>query len=176
MKENNSYLKKVGGSKKDKEIEKYKRRVKVLIMISVILGVFLLVQISQNILKDIKKSSTMVITKSVVNTSLLNGSGWDGGGERCPEPPLTSSITKLITIFFNKIFESPGGFWVKFFIFLGIIYIVQVVFSLTFDVIELILLVFVTIKRLIMWIYYKITGKNKQDEQIKKILELRIKK
>jgi hypothetical protein len=81
-------------------------------------------------------------------------------------------ILKGITTFMNKLFEYPGGFWVKFFIFLGIIYLIQVIFSLVFDVIELVLLVFVAIKRLVVWIYRKITGKNKHEETEQKIAGL----
>lgn len=151
------YLKKNGGSKKDKEIKKYKRKVRGLIIILIILGVVLFVQIGQSILQNVGKSSE------------LNGTSTN---TVCEESTLTSGIIKSINAFMDKLFSYPGGFWTKFFIFLGIIYIIQVIFSLAFDVIELVLLVFVSIKRLVVWIYRKITGKSKQDEQLKKIAEM----
>jgi hypothetical protein len=115
------YLKKNGGSKKDKEIKKYKRKVRGLIIILIILGVVLFVQIGQSILQNVGKSSE------------LNGTSTN---TVCEESTLTSGIIKSINAFMDKLFSYPGGFWTKFFIFLGIIYIIQVIFSLAFDVIE----------------------------------------
>jgi len=168
----NSYLKSNGGSKKDKEIKKYKRRIKALIVILIIIGTVALIQIAQNMFSNTKNDATGKVFVSYLNESVLNNTNGTMARTVCPDPPLTSTIVRGITEFMNKIFEHPGGFWVKFFIFLGIIYLIQVCFSLVFDVIELILLVFVAIKRLIVWIYRKITGKDKNEEQLRKIAEL----
>jgi hypothetical protein len=123
-------------------------------------------------LQNVGKSSETIITKSFLNSTLLNGTKINETYV-CEEPTLTSGIIKVIGSFMDKLFSYPGGFWTKFFIFLGIIYIIQVIFSLAFDVIELVLLVFVAIKRLVVWIYRRITGRSKQDEQLKKIMELK---
>jgi hypothetical protein len=127
------YLKKNGGSKKDKEIKKYKRKVRGLIILLIILGVVLFVQIGQSILQNVGKSSELTITKGYLNVTLLNGTSTN---TVCEESTLTSGIIKSINAFMDKLFSYPGGFWTKFFIFLGIIYIIQVIFSLAFDVIE----------------------------------------
>jgi hypothetical protein len=166
-----SYLKSDGGSKKDKEIKKYKRKIKGLIILLIIVGIVALTQIVQNMFQSTGTSTNSVVIKSYINETILNNTNGATNNVVCQES-LTSVIIKGITTFMNKLFDSPGGFWVKFFIFLGIIYLIQVIFSLVFDVIELVLLVFVAIKRLLVWIYKKITGRSKENEQLKKIAEL----
>jgi hypothetical protein len=170
MVNNNLYLKK-RQTKKDLEIIKYRRKNKALIILLIIVGTVALIQITQNMFSSVKNDATGKIMVNYINESILNGTN-QSMSLSCPEPTMTASITKGITTFMNKLFDSRGGFWVKFFIFLGIVYLIQVIFSLAFDVIELILLIFVAIKRLIMWIYRKITGKSKNDEHLKKIAEL----
>ena len=76
----------------------------------------------------------------------------------------------------DRLFIYPSSLLTKFFIFLGIIYIIQIVFGLAFDVIEIILLMFVAIKRIIKWIYRKITGKDGRGKNLRKIEELYEKK
>lgn len=168
----NIYLKK-GQSKKDLEIKKYKRKSRALIVLLIIVGAIALIQITQNIFTGVKNDPAGKVVVNYLNESILNGTnGTTVTAVTCAEPSVTQNITKFVTTFMNKLFEPPGGFWVKFFIFLGIIYLIQVIFSLVFDVVELVLLVFVAIKRLIMWIYRKITGRDKNDERLKKIAEL----
>jgi len=166
----NIYLKREE-SKKDKEIKKYRRRSKNLLLIIIILGGVVITQMGQDIFQKWTEttSSNSVrnqinnIKINVTNKTIINQEGGDA----------SLSISKGIIFIMERIFTYPGGFWTKFFIFLGIIYLIQVMFSLIFDVIELILLVFVAVKRLIVWIYRKITGKDKRDKQLEKIMELK---
>jgi hypothetical protein len=164
------YLKK-GESKKDKEIKKYKRRARGLLILLIIVGFVALTQIIQNMFQSSNQSGAVVV--NYLNETILNNTNRTITSTAVCQESLTSTIIKGITTFMDKLFESPGGFWVKFFIFMGIIYLIQVVFSLVFDVIELVLLVFVAIKRLIVWIYRKITGRDKNEERLKQISELK---
>lgn len=164
---NNSYLKN-GGTKKDKEIKKYKRRSRALLTLLIIVFVVLIVQLAQNMFQSVKTDQTTSIVKNYLNQS----DNETISTANCPPTGIVFDIEKAIDTFMDKIFIYPGGFWLKFFIFLGIIYLIQVMFSLVFDVIELILLTFVAIKRLIVWIYRKLTGRGKYDKQLKKIAEL----
>lgn len=165
-----TYLKK-GQSKKDQEIKKYRRRSKGLIILLIIVGIIALSQIFQNMVSNVGTSPQSTIAKGYLNQT------YNGTNITAPPPQatsgLTSDIIKVIEKFMDKIFAYPGGFWVKFFIFLGIIYIIQIVFSLAFDVIELILLFFVAIRRSTVWLYRKITGrKNDIDKKIEEVAKL----
>jgi uncharacterized membrane protein len=167
----NSYLKS-NVSKKDKEIKKYRRRARGLLIMLIIVGAIAFIQIAQNMFQNTKSDTNGIIVTSYLNETILNNTNGTRIVSSCQEPTLTTTIVKGITTFMNKLFEYPDGFWIKFFIFLGIIYLIQVCFSLVFDVVELILLVFVAIKRLIVWIYRKITGRNKHEETEQKIAGL----
>lgn len=160
----NSYLK--NGSKKDKEIKKYKRSNRRLYILLGIVTIFALLQVGQNMFQEMNGDEDENVNY------IFNETNGNETIQICKEPTLINNIVKFTTSFMTNLFEYPGSFWTKFFIFLGIVYLIQVVFSLAFDVIELILLVFVVIKRLILWIYKKITGRDKRDEQLKKITEL----
>ena len=166
----NTYLKK-RESKKDKEIKKYKRRARALFIFLLIVGGVALVQIVQNMFQNVKSDPTGNLVVNYINESILNKTGTVTTVNQ--DDSLTHSISKGISTFMDKLFSYPGSFWTKLFIFLGIVYLIQVIFSLIFDVIELILLAFVAVKRLVVWIYKKITRKeSKRDEQIEKIAKL----
>lgn len=153
----NSYLKK-NESTKDKQIKKYKRRAKALLIVLIIVVAILAIQIIQDMFTSFQEA----IAKNYSNVSINETS------TTCENPTFVDNIIA----FMDRLFIYPVSFWTKFFIFLGIIYIIQIAFSLIFDVVELILLLFVAIKRLCVWIYRKITGKNERDEQLKKISEM----
>lgn len=138
----------------------------------IIVGIVAITQIITNITQNMGTSTQSVVVRGYINETILNNTNGTTSSAVCPEPGITSIILKTITSFMNRLFDSPGGFWAKFFIFLGIVYLIQVIFSLVFDVIELILLVFVAIKRLVVWIYRKITGRTEDEERLKKITEL----
>ena len=164
MKNNNLYLKK-GETKKDLEIKKYKRRAKAFLTLLIVIGAVLLIQIGQGFVQkllDVTKDDTVNVSEGSINSNQSNQT------QVCEVP----TWSKQIVSFMDRLFLYPGSFWTKFFIFLGIIYIIQIVFGLAFDVIELILLAFVAIKRFIKWIYRKITGKDSKGENFKKIEEL----
>ena len=167
----NTYLKN-GESEKDRQIKKYRRRSRALSILVVVLIIFALAQIIPSMFKNDERSA---IIKSYVNDT-FNGTGTNQTNQTntvCENPTLTSSIVKGFESFMDHLFSYPGGFWTKFFIFLGVIYIIQIILSLTFDVIELVLLVFVGAKRSIVWGYRKITGKKEaQDEKLKQVSEL----
>lgn len=155
------YLKKTE-SKKDLEIKKYRRRSKSLFLVVLILGAICLVMILQSAFTQTNGS---VIKQSTSYINKTNSSTGEIEVIKCENPSLVDNILS----FMDRLFSYPTSFWTKLFIFLGIVYVVQVAISLTFDVIELMLLVFVAIKRLLVWIYRKITGKDKKTEQLKKV-------
>jgi len=67
-----------------------------------------------------------------------------------------NTIVKSINKMLDKIFELPYGFWPKFLVFLGIIYLFNVCFSLMFDIVEVFLMIGVGIWRGLRWIYRRI--------------------
>jgi hypothetical protein len=69
---------------------------------------------------------------------------------------LPNTIVKSINKMLDKIFELPYGFWPKFLVFLGIIYLFNVCFSLMFDIAEVFLMIGIGIWRGLLWIYRKI--------------------
>lgn len=155
------YLKKTE-SKKDLEIKKYKRRSKSLFLVAVIVGAICLIMILQNAFTQINGS---VIKQSTSYINKTNSSTGEIETVKCENPSWVDNILSFI----DRLFSYPTSFWTKLFIFLGVIYVIQIAISLTFDVIELFLLVFVAIKRFVVWCYKKITGKDKKNEQLKKV-------
>jgi hypothetical protein len=61
----------------------------------------------------------------------------------------------LMEKFFTTIMNIDRPLYIKFLIFIGIIYLIQVVFMLAMDVIEVIILCFAIIKRIYVWIRSK---------------------
>ena len=169
MKQDNLYLKKTEG-KKDLEIKKYKRRAKAFLILLIIIGAALIIQIGGDIVEKFQEATIVDNVNNFYNETNINQTG--GNQTFCVEP----TLSKQIIFFMDKLFLYPSSFWTKFFIFLGIIYIIQIVFGLAFDVIEIILLMFVAIKRIIKWIYRKITGKDGRGQNLRKIEELYEKK
>jgi hypothetical protein len=158
---NQNYLNK-RTSKKDLKINKQKRTTRALVIIVIMLAVIVLYDVAQNGYKKIIAAKSNAEISNISNTNTT---------QQIPECENSTWGDNLVS-FMNRLFTYPGNFWTKLFIFLGIIYLIQVCVSLTFDVIELALLVFVIIKRMVVWIYKKIRGKNEREEQLKKILEL----
>ena len=155
------YLKKTE-SKKDLEIKKYKRRSKGIFILLLIVGAACLMMILQNTLTQTNSS---VIKQSTSYINKTNSSTGQIETVKCENPSWVDNILSFI----DRLFSYPTSFWTKLFIFLGVIYVIQIAISLTFDVVELILLVFVAIKRFVVWSYKKITGKDKKTEQLKKV-------
>jgi hypothetical protein len=168
----NNYLKK-NTSKKDEEIRKYKRRAKAFLILLIIIGAVLLIQFAQNFIQGLLDSKNSA-NYAIVNKSDLNATYWNVNSTNQTQTQVCEvpTLSKQIVSFMDRLFLYPSSFWTKFFIFLGIIYIIQIVFSLVFDIIELILLAFVAIKRFIKWIYRKITRKDSKGENFRKIEEL----
>lgn len=177
MKQDNLYLKKTEG-KKDLEIKKYKRRAKSFLVLLLIIGAVLIIQVGGDFVKKFQEVAVVDNNdNNCNNNNFYNQTGNQtknqiGNQTFCVEP----TFAKQIIFFMDKLFLYPSSFWTKFFIFLGIIYITQIVFGLAFDVIEIILLMFVAIKRIIKWIYRKITGKDGRGQNLRKIEELYEKK
>jgi hypothetical protein len=158
---NQNYLNK-RTSKKDLKINKQKRTIRALVIIVMMLAVIVLYDVAQNGYKKIVAATPNTKISNISNTNTT---------QEIPKCENSTWGDNLVS-FMNRLFTYPGNLWTKLFIFLGIIYLIQVCVSLTFDVIELALLVFVIIKRMVVWIYKKIRGKNEREEQLKKILEL----
>jgi len=65
---------------------------------------------------------------------------------------LTNNVLTVINSFFKNIFESPYGFWTNFFIFLGVVYVLQTAFGITHDIIRIVLIAFVGLIKLIKFL------------------------
>lgn len=68
--------------------------------------------------------------------------------ESCEE----SSFTQSINVFFDKFLRLDKPWIIKLFIFLGIVYLIQITFALVMDILEVLMLVFVIIKRIYKWV------------------------
>ena len=76
--------------------------------------------------------------------------------ELCEE----STITQTVNAFFDRFLRLDKAWVLKLLIFLGIVYLIQVIFVLAMDLVEVIMLVFVIFKRLYKWIKSKLNKKN----------------
>lgn len=75
------------------------------------------------------------------------------------DPGLADNIAESVKGFVQGVVELEYPFIIKFFIFLGAIYIIQVGISISGDIIQLILIIGVFIYRIVKWTSYKIRGK-----------------
>lgn len=63
---------------------------------------------------------------------------------------------QIAKIFLTNLFSLESSFFIKFLIFLGVIYLFQITFALALDILEVALVIFVAIKRIVVWIYKKV--------------------
>jgi hypothetical protein len=78
-----------------------------------------------------------------------------------------SSITRTINSFFDNFLELEKPWIFKFLVFLGVIYLIQVMFALVLDVLEVFMLIFVIIKRIYKWVRSKFKKKDETEKEIK---------
>jgi hypothetical protein len=76
-----------------------------------------------------------------------------------------NSDVGVISSAFHMFLGIKGGFFTKFFIFLGVLYLLQVMFSLAFDFLEIILLIVVFFIKIFKWFVGLFRTKEKQEEK-----------
>ena len=69
-----------------------------------------------------------------------------------------SDLVQGVTDFFKWITQINQPYFYKIMILLGILYLVQIIFACVTDIVEVALLVFVLIKRIVLWIWNKIVS------------------
>ena len=82
-----------------------------------------------------------------------NSTSQDEGDE------LTNNISEYVTGYINGLLSLDYPWLAKLLIFLGGLYIVQVAFSITGDLVQVLLVLIMGMYRLGKWVYCKITGK-----------------
>lgn len=152
-------------TKKDKQIKKLKRMNKIFLVITIIAVLWFLSSLFQNFVNEWTQTKGNQVNWSDAGNFNLSGNltinqtavnQGTGGG-------IAEVISSAIGKFMDKLFTYPGGFWTKFFIFLGIIYLIQIAFTLLYDIVELALVFFVLIKRSVVFTYRKIKGIKKEE-------------
>jgi len=69
---------------------------------------------------------------------------------------IKSPLTDTVISFFKWITNIDQPYFFKLMILLGIVYLIQIIFACAVDIVEVVLLIFVLIKRLVVWIYHLI--------------------
>jgi hypothetical protein len=85
----------------------------------------------------------------------------------CPETNGTSGaycnpMTEPVLLFFKWAVNINEPWFYKIMILLGILYLVQIIFAVAMDIVEVVLLIFVAIKRLVVWLYRLIKSEKKE--------------
>jgi hypothetical protein len=80
--------------------------------------------------------------------------------ELCEE----STMTRTINAFFDRFLQLDKAWVIKLLIFLGVVYLIQITFALVMDLVEVMMLVFVVIKRIYKWIKSKVSKKNESGK------------
>lgn len=146
--------------------EKRKRRNKFIAMGIVILAVlaYAIVDIYQNEFttkRDLNlcQKELKICTEAIVETANNHFANYN---YTAPPPDTITQITTTILTSINKIFESPYSLPFKVLIFLGVIYLIQVTFSLALDIVDVVILIFVIIRKIIKFVYSKIKVQGKR--------------
>lgn len=133
------------------EVRKHKNRAKVALILLIILIAYLSYNFIGNSFKTKDKFTDELHCQEQLETYFSNQTNMSISKfkqELCEE----STVTQGISFFFTKFLALEHSWFVKFLIFLGVIYLIQVLFALVIDVLEVIILVFVIIKRLYRWV------------------------
>jgi len=135
-------------SELQEERNKFKKR----FIFALILIAFLVIKVSIMHFSDIKQENNISsFNKSEINKTFNQTNQVDKKGT-------SEKIANSISGFIEGVLELKYPFVIKLFIVLGVIYLIQVMFSITGDLIQMILASFIATKRGIKWIIKKIKG------------------
>jgi hypothetical protein len=136
------------------EVKKYKKRSKAFLLIIILL----VLTASYGLYKYYNKQSSLMTGELKCNEELeailqnqTNQTLAQFKENVCDD----SELYKAIKEFFYAILKLDNNYFIKLLIFLGIIYLIQVGFSLLADIVEVIMLFFVLLKRIYKWIKSK---------------------
>jgi hypothetical protein len=82
----------------------------------------------------------------------------NSSGESSTQNALVSSVTS----FFQWIVHLDQPYFFRLMILLGILYLIQIILACAMDIVEVVLLIFVVIKRLVVWLYH-LNGKSENN-------------
>jgi len=141
------------------ERRKYKKRAGIFFILLILLGIY----IGWNFIKEglsttdkLKEEMNCQLQLETYFVNQTNQSISDFKKELCEE----STITRTINSFFDRFLQLDNSWIIKFLIFLGIVYLIQITFALVMDILEVFMLIFVIIKRIYKWIKSKVIKEN----------------
>lgn len=109
------------------------------------------------------------LEKVLQGKSTIIGEGINQNNETITNNEMSEeSIANYITSIFNVFVNWKSGFFIKFLVFLGIIYLLQIMFTLAFDILELLLLFGVLVIKIFKLITYPIKYFIRKNEKTNK--------
>jgi len=138
------------------EKNKYKKRANFFIFIIIILVIFILYYVGKGFFSQKDDLMNALKCQEQLDKYFINQSN-QSIDEFKKEVCEDSVITKTINSFFENFFKLDKPWIIKFLVFIGVIYLIQVMFALVLDIVEVFVLIFVIIKRIYKWIAAKLS-------------------
>lgn len=133
---------------KTEEIKRLKRSRRIIIAIAIILFVVIIYSFGKEVIFKWNENEKFISP----NETLMSYSECQ---KEIDETCETKSFVDVITNSIKALVTVPLGFWTKFFIFLGILYLIQIIITAAFDIFEIILIISVGIWRIFKKIKWK---------------------
>ena len=141
------------------EAKKQRKKAFIFLVILIVLGAYMIWGYIEGGLSSTDKLKEELNCQTQLETYFVNQTNQSMSEfkkELCEE----STITRTINAFFDKFLQLDKAWIVKLLIFLGVLYLIQITFALVMDFVEVVMLVFVVIKRIYKWIKSKVTKKD----------------